>query len=451
MIRVPRKFKPLLDQLSSATRHPQTAQRLILFFAAAVLVVGDRTVSGVLRLLHLIKPLNPSTFHRLFSHRKWSSHRFARIIAGFVVDQFCPNGKIQIVGDETVDGHRGKKVYGKARHRDAVRSSHSHTVYRYGHKWVVLAVLVELPYTSRPIALPLLVALYRDKKTDSAEGRKHRTPAELMCGLLATLMHWFPERTFVFAGDNAYGSHAMARFAFRHRQRLSLVSKIVPDANLFTRPPKRVGKVNGRPRVKGASLPSPQEVVAKRCGRLKKLQVRWYGGGRRNVGVITGTGHWFKSGKGLVPILWVYVRDLDGTHRDEYFFSTDTSMTASEVIEMYGGRWNIETTFQELRAHLGLETTRGWHRNTVLRMAPSLFLVYTLVVTFYDTMPATSSHLRERSWNGKEFVTFSDMIISVRHHLWMNWVFEQVPEWPTIRKLSRPIRKLLDFGLTQAA
>jgi hypothetical protein len=70
MIRVPRDFKPLLDQLSSATGRPQTARRLILFFAAAILVVGEWTVSRVLRLLQLIEPLNPSTFHRLFSHRK---------------------------------------------------------------------------------------------------------------------------------------------------------------------------------------------------------------------------------------------------------------------------------------------------------------------------------------------------------------------------------------------
>ena len=41
-----------------------------------------------------------------------------------------------------------------------------------------------------------------------------KTPAELMAGLLAMLMHWFPERKFVFAGDKAYGSHALARFVY---------------------------------------------------------------------------------------------------------------------------------------------------------------------------------------------------------------------------------------------
>ena len=167
--------------------------------------------------------------------------------------------------------------------------------------------------------------------------------------------------------------------------------------------------------------------------------------------MITGIGSWFKSGKGLVPIRWVFVRDLDGTHRDEYFFTTDPSMTPREVIEMYGGRWNIETTFQELRAHLGLETTRGWSKMTVLRMAPSLFLLYTIVVTFYDTMPESSAHLRFRSWPGKQSITFSDMIISVRHHLWIEWIFEHTPGGAAVRKLSAPVRKLLDFGLAQAA
>jgi hypothetical protein len=450
MIRVPRDFKPLIDDLSSATRHRETARRLILFFAAATLVIGDRTVSAVLRLLCLIEPLNPSTYHRLFSHRNWSASHFAKIIARFVINRFSPDGVIRLVGDETVDGHRGKKVYGKGRHRDAVRSSHSHTVFRYGHKWVVLAILVELPYTSRPIALPLLVTLYRNQKTNTAEKRKHRTPAELLVSLLSLMMHWFPGRTFVFAGDNAYGSHAMARFAYRHRGRLSLVSKIVPDANLFEPPPRRCGKKIGRPPVKGKSLPSPSEVVASKK-RGKRIKVRWYGGGWRNVEVITGVGGWFKSGKGLVMIRWVYVRDLDGTHRDEYFFSTDTSMSPNGIIEMYGGRWNIETTFQELREHLGLETTRGWSQRTVLRMAPALMVMYTLVVTFYDTMPPSSPHLRYRNWLGKEHVTFSDMMISVRHHLWCQWVFEHTPGGGAVRKLPATVRTLLDFGLTQAA
>src|SRR5207248_2889004 len=77
-----------------------------------------------------------------------------------------------------------------------------------------------------------------------------------------------------------------------------------------------------------------------------------------------------------------------GTHRDEYFFTTGQGWTAAEVIETYTGRWNIETTFEEMRCCLGLETTRGWKEKTVLRAAPCLFGLYTVVAALYARGPS---------------------------------------------------------------
>ena len=111
-------------------------------------------------------------------------------------------------------------------------------------------------------------------------------------------------------------------------------------------------------------------------------------------------------------------------------------MSAKEIIEHYGGRWNIETTFQEMREHLGLETTRGWHRQTVLRMAPCLFLLYTVVRCSTTRCPNRAAIFGERFWYGKATITFSDMIASVRHHLWLEWVFEHTPGGEGVRKLS---------------
>ncbi|WP_146535408.1 hypothetical protein [Rubripirellula reticaptiva] len=65
---------------------------MILFFAAAIVVVGDRAVSGVIRLSVLAKSVNPSAYHRLFSYRRWSSRKRACVIGRFVVDRFCPWG-----------------------------------------------------------------------------------------------------------------------------------------------------------------------------------------------------------------------------------------------------------------------------------------------------------------------------------------------------------------------
>jgi DDE superfamily endonuclease len=437
---------PLLALFAPAFS-PPTFARAQLLAVAAILCTGRRTVRNLLRLLGWLGHGAPSSYHRVLSQAKWSGLRLAALLVRFLVRHFWPRGPIWLAGDDTVSEHRGKKVHGKARHRDPVRSSRHYTAYRYGHKWVVLAILVQFPFATRPWALPVLVALYRPEQDNEARGRPHKTPAQLMQLLLRILLRWLPGRQFVFAGDPGYGSHAMATFARQSKGRLALVSKFPADANLYAPPPPYAGK--GRPRVKGAKLPAPQAVVAQ--SRRTRLNVAWYGGGRRDVEVVTGTGSWYKAGAGLVPVRWVYVHDLTGTHRDEYLYSTDVSLSPQEIIEHYTRRWNIETTFEELRAYLGLETTRGWCPQTVLRAEPCLFGLYSLVALLYGQLPGEAQEQGGLDWDGKQAVTFSDAISAVRRWLWADWVFARGGHAAAFAKLPEPLRQAVLYALAPAA
>jgi hypothetical protein len=294
--------------------------------------------------------------------------------------------------------------------------------------------------------LPVLIDLYRTPEVSRAEGRPHRTPAQLVCRLLRVLLARFPGRTFVFAGDSGFGTHEFARFCHRHRGRLTLVSKCHPDLNLFAPPPPYAG--NGRPRVKGDRVPKPRAAAA--TGRRRKLTVAWYGGGTRRVEAVTGTGHWYKGGNGLVPIRWVYVKDTSGTHRDEYLFTTDLAMTADAVVGTYCGRWSTETTFQEARSALGLETTRGRCRGTVLRAGPCLLGLYTVVAVLYHALPA-AKRAGAVAWPGKVGVTFSDALCAVRRWLWHEAVLPQAGDGTALQKLPEPVRELLLTTLAPAA
>ena len=417
---IPQEAQSVLAEFSVVFTQP-TYQRFLLLLVSAIITTGRRTVSNLLRTVGRLAEGDPSSFHRFLSQAQWSGWKLAGVLARMVVATFCPDGPIFIVGDDTVEEHRGKRVYGKSRHRDPVRSSRSHITHRYGHKWIVAAVLVKLPLTSRYWALPVLVDLYRSPAINQAEGRRHRTPVQLMERLLRVWLRWFPDREVIFTGDGGFGSHELARFAAGQEGRLDLVSRFYPDANLYAPPPQKTG-TRGRPRVKGRKLPTPQEVVAATRKRTR-VQVAWYGGGLRWVEIVTGTGHWYKSGRGLVPVRWVYVHDRGGTHRDEYLFSTAVAMKPEQIIAIFTRRWNIETTFQEMRSHLGLETTRGWIRKTVLRAAPCLFGLYSLVVLLYARLP---SQLRCRihvRWQGKQRITFSDAITAVRRWLWTDCIF----------------------------
>ncbi|WP_422927455.1 transposase [Singulisphaera sp. PoT] len=208
-----------------------------------------------LRTVGDLAPGHRTDYRRVLSRAPWSGLRVSCTLARPILDRLCPLGPVFLVGDDTVDGHPGRCVYGKARHRDPVRSSHAYTAREYGHRRVVLAVLVRLPGTGRPRALPVLVDLYRSEEDDRRRGHPHRTPVRLMCRPLRALMMEFPRRRFVFVGGSGYGSHDVARLCHRHRPRLSPVSKLHPEANLFDPPPPYGGK--GRPRVKGAAGPSP--------------------------------------------------------------------------------------------------------------------------------------------------------------------------------------------------
>jgi hypothetical protein len=442
---LPPEAHPLVQVLALHFTTP-TYQRLSTLLVGAVLTTGRRTIANLLRTLRQLAPGHPTDYRRVLSRAPWSGLAVGCALVRFLLDHVVPAGPVALVGDDTVDGHPGRTVYGKGRHRDAVRSSHAYTAWRYGHKWVVLAVLVQFPFAARRWALPVLIDLYRPPELDRAEGRPHKTPAQLLCRLLRLLLLRFPDRTFVFAGDSGYGTHAVARFCCRHRTRLTLVSKLHPDANLFDPPPPYAG--TGRPRVKGARVPKPRQAAA--TAPRTRLTVVWYGGGTRRVEAATGTGHWYKGGAGLVPIRWVFVHDATGTHRDEYLFTTDTALSAGAVVGAYCGRWNIETTFQEARSALGLETTRGRCKNTVLRAAPCLFGLYTVVAALFHALPA-SKRAGAVSWPGKAAVTFSDALCAVRRWLWAEAVLPQAGDTTGLNKLPEPIRELLLTTLAPAA
>jgi hypothetical protein len=442
---LPSEAQPLVNALAPVFTRP-TLHRFVILLGSAILTTGRRTVANLVRTAAPLTKAHRTTYQRVFSSAEWSALHLACQLSRMVLALIPADQAVTLVGDDTVDGHPGRLVYGKARHRDPVRSSHGYTAWRYGHEWVVLAVLVRFPWADRPWALPVLVDLYRSEEDDKKRGRPHRTPAQIMATLLRVLLLWSPGRRFVFVGDSGYGTHEMARFVHRHRARLSLVSKLHPEANLFEPPPPYRG--NGRPPVKGPRRPKPKQAAA--GAELQTEEVAWYGGGRREVGVATGTGHWYKAGEGLVPIAWVFAKDRAGTHREEYFFSTDTAMTAVAMIEAYAGRWNLETTFQEARCFLGLESTRGWCRRTVLRAAPCLFGLYTVVALLYRALPEPK-RVGRVEWPGKRTVTFSDALTCVRRWLWREWVFPQAGGGVAVDQLPESLRKVLFYALAPAA
>ena len=206
--RLPQPIHDLFGPLEPAFTRP-TYRRFVLLALAAILTAGAHTVANLLRCLGPLAPGDPTSYHRFFSRNRWSFWALARRLIQDVFAHFIPKGTIELAVDDTVTEHPGPEVYGKGCHRDAVRSSHRFTAYRWGHKWVALVVLVKVPWSSRKWALPLLLALYRPK----GQARRHKTPVRRAQQMFRVLMRWFPDRRFTCTGDGNYGTHEFASFA----------------------------------------------------------------------------------------------------------------------------------------------------------------------------------------------------------------------------------------------
>ena len=116
----------------------------------------------------------------------------------------------------------------------------------------------------------------------------------------------------------------------------------------------------GRPRLKGAGLPSLQQRLADPQTIWRPLTVRWYDGRRQVLDYATGTALWYHSGQPVVPLRWVLLRDPAGVRAPMALLCTDPQRAPHTMVVWFLRRWQVEVTFQAVRTHLGGETQRQW-------------------------------------------------------------------------------------------
>lgn len=404
----------------------RTFANLAVLLRGAILAVGSRTVTACLVAAWPWVGKHFSAYENVGRRAELPMRAMARRLFGLILLLIAKRMVVDLATDDTLARRFGLRVVGLGLHRDAVASSHAHHVLSPGHKWVTLAVVVCLPFCSRPFALPILSVLYCTRKPAKRSRAKrlyraHRTPPELALLMVRIVVRWAPERRFRLIGDGGYATHELAAALCpasprEPLRRVSLVSRLPMKAATYAPPPPYSGR--GRRPIRGAKLPSPKQVAADPATAWTQLKVRWYGGKRRKVLVCSRTGLWYRGGLPPTLVRWVVVRVPGSARGDEAFFSTDVAMSPKAIVESFVRRWNIETTFQEARAHLGLETLRNRTPNAVRRSVPMLLAVYSLIVVWFarhERHPET--WVRRTPWYRKSHVTFSDMLAAAREDI----------------------------------
>jgi hypothetical protein len=205
-------------------------------------------------------------------------------------------------------------------------------------------------------------------------------------------------------------------------------------------PPPRTPHTRGRPRVVGTRLPTPAAVRDDPATVWHPAELAWYDGTTRRLELATGTALWYHSGVKPLPIRWVLTRDPAGVVTPRAYFSTEPTDTAEAIVAEFLKRWPIETTFEESRAHLGLETQRQWSDAAIERETPCLFGLYSVVALLTRALhPGEAVPVQATAWYRKTTATFADCLATVRRHCWALEDIHDPPEEPGIVRIPRPL------------
>lgn len=372
-----------------------------------------RTITGALPAAGAVKTRrgrgavkHHSAFHRVFSAAQWSLDELGLAVFGLMLS-WLGDGPILLALDDTPARKRGLKIHGVGMHHDPLLSTRKVALVNWGHSWVILGVIVRLPF--RPdhcFCLPILFRLYISKQTVAKKGGVYRTRPELAVEMLDVLCNRWKSRGFHVIADSAYGGKSVL---CRLPGNCDLTSRLALDARLHDAPPERHPGTNGRPRKRGRRVHTPRQMLK---GRVQRVTLNLYG--RRDRSRLADTVARAYAAPDR-PLRIVAVEPLTGGRTTQAFYSTAHEATAEQVLTAYAMRWSIEETFHGAKGCLGFEEPQGWTKRAVERTAPTAMLLYSLIVLWFASHGHQCYRAPDRPWyRHKAGICFADMLRSLR-------------------------------------
>lgn len=418
---------------------------------------GNRgRISSAIQAAGELAPKHFSVYYRFLSRAVWAADNLGLALLPLVL-RYVPEGAIKAIVDDTLTRKSGKNIWGANVHHDPLQWL-SNAV-SFGHNWVVLSIVIRVPLVVRPVAVPLFCRLYRSKKvrtgkdvhgkverksTGEAANSDYRTRPQLAMEMVNLLRKALPEeRELHLLGDSAYGGKSITKHLPKG---VHVTSRMCMTAALFKEPPARKKGQRGRARKKGDRLPSPKEMTGSKS-KWKKAEADLYG---KTVTVLYRQVQalWYSSA-GERPVNIVVVRDPKGKRKDDCFFSTDLTLSAVAMLELYACRWSLEVTFRDIKQELGLEHPQNRTEMAVSRTVPFICALHTIVTIWF----CEAGHglyredVREIApwYRHKKAPSFADMLRTLRLQLLRECFFSTPDQYGGNDKITEAIMPVLKF------
>ena len=309
-----------------------------------------------------------------------------------------------------------------------------------------MMLMVKIPWAKRIWSLPFLTALAPSERYYENSPRRHKKLTDWARQMGMQVRRWLPNRKLILVADSSYAALELLHSLLSMPKPVYMVTQLRLDAALFEpAPPSKPGRI-GRPRKKGKRLPKLNQVLINKQTVWETFRVdNWYGQGPTQVEITSDTAVWYHSGMPAVPIRWVLpapvpqaqvIRDPKGKFETKALLCTDQSAAPLQILQWFIRRWQVEVTFQEVRAHLGVETQRQWSDKAIARTTPILMGLFSWVTLLADRSQIDGKlPVRQAAWYAKTTPTFSDAIALVRRRIWIHWGFCISRANPDMQKL----------------
>lgn len=421
---LPREFLPLILTFAPLFSKPVWESALVLL-VGAIVAPGKRTVSAILRVMGMQHERHFQNYHRVLSRAFWSSRQASRLLLQQLLSVFVPKGVLVMGIDDTIERRWGKCIAARGIYRDPVRSSDSHFVKTSGLRWLSLMLLVNIPWAQGVWALPFFTVLAPSERYHQTRKQRHQTLLDWSRQMLTQVRRWIPHRAMVLVADSSFAGLEWLEALRQLPPQVHVVTRLRLDAALYDPAPERQPKQMGRPRKVGKRLPTLKSLLNARQTDWQHLTMEgWYGGRACELQVTSQTAVWYHTGLPAVPIRWVLVQDPMGRFEPQAFLSTELDATPEQILLWFRQRWQVEVTFEEVRAHLGMETQRQWSDLAILRTTPALLALFSIVVLLaHQLQSQMGSSLPQTTWYAKALPTFVDALALVRRQFWQTRTF----------------------------
>jgi hypothetical protein len=424
---LPASLRRLLDAFAGCFTKPSFVV-FTAMVAGMISQTGKKTVCGMLAGAGLAQTWSHDRAHRFFAKAVWSVDAVGLVVLDLVVTHLVPADAVIILAvDDTAHRRRGRHVHGASWIHDG--SAPSRNKLAFGHRWVVVGVVVHLPFMSRPVCLPVACRRWAGKGTAST--------VDLACQMITAVAAHLPGRTIHVVADAAYHGKQITDLP----ERVTWTTRLPRNAVLYERAPGPTGK-RGRPRLRGGRLGRPVEVAAGLV--FQAIEVARYGR-VETVRVAVVDCLWYGT-FGPLPVRMICVRDRDDPKAPMLaLVTTDLTSTVADLVARYAMRWSIEVAFFDCRQVLGVGQARNRTALAVERTFAFGMYVYSLIVLWYAISGHRSEIVTERRiaepwYLSKTDPSFADMLTALRRTIIAARFMPVRPAQPThteIRQVQR--------------